>query len=69
MTNKNGMVVSTPGHKPFPMILLECALDHAGALAFARSIWPRCTVDARHVDAVAYPYLVALAHIEFRRVA
>ncbi|UZS65584.1 hypothetical protein [Pseudomonas syringae] len=44
MTKKNWMVI-TPGHKPFPMILLESALDHAGALAFARSIWPRCTVE------------------------
>lgn len=44
MTKKNWMV-TTPGHKPFPMILLETALDHAGALAFARSIWPRCTVE------------------------
>ncbi|KPC32539.1 Uncharacterized protein ABJ99_4562 [Pseudomonas syringae pv. cilantro] len=38
-------MVTTPGHKPFPMILLECALDQAGALAFARSIWSRCTVE------------------------
>ncbi|AAZ35887.1 hypothetical protein PSPPH_2155 [Pseudomonas savastanoi pv. phaseolicola 1448A] len=28
-------------------------------------IWQR----THYVDAVAYPYLVALAHIEFRRVA
>ncbi|MDF5774088.1 hypothetical protein [Pseudomonas syringae] len=44
MTKKNWMVM-TPGHKPFPMILLECDLDHAGALDFARSTWPRCTVE------------------------
>jgi len=44
MTKKN-WYVTTPGHKPFPMILLESALDQAGALAFARSIWPRCTVE------------------------
>ena len=44
MTKKN-WYVTTPGYKPFPMILLECALDHEGALAFARSIWPQCTVE------------------------
>ncbi|KPW43756.1 hypothetical protein ALO95_100866 [Pseudomonas syringae pv. antirrhini] len=44
MTKKN-WTVTTPGYEPFPMILLECALDHTGALAFARSIWPRCTVE------------------------
>ncbi|MFA1013290.1 hypothetical protein ALP22_00245 [Pseudomonas coronafaciens pv. porri] len=44
MTKKHWMVTA-PGYKPFPMILLEFALDDAGALAFARSIWPRCTVE------------------------
>jgi hypothetical protein len=44
MTKKNWQV-TTPGYKPFPMILLECALDHDGALAFARSTWPNCTVE------------------------
>jgi hypothetical protein len=43
MTKKN-WYVTAPGYKPFPMILLDEALDHAGALAFARSIWPECTI-------------------------
>jgi len=44
MTKKNWSI-STPGYAPFPMLLLEEALDHAGALAWARSIWPLCTVE------------------------
>jgi hypothetical protein len=44
MTKKN-WYATTPGYKPFPMILLDEALDHAGALAFARCIWPACSVD------------------------
>lgn len=44
MTKKNWSI-TTPGYKPFPMILMQEALDHAGALEFARSIWPECTVE------------------------
>lgn len=43
MTKKNWLITA-PGYKPFPMILLDEALDHAGALAFARCIWPECTI-------------------------
>lgn len=43
MTKKN-WYVTAPGYKPFPMILLDEALDHAGALAFARCIWTECTI-------------------------
>ncbi|WP_397448145.1 hypothetical protein [Pseudomonas sp. NA-150] len=42
---KKNWAVTTPGHAPFPMILLHEALDHAGALAFARCIWPNCTIE------------------------
>lgn len=35
---KKSWRVTTPGYKPFPMILLEEALDHAVALEFARSL-------------------------------
>jgi len=44
MAKKNWQVI-TSGYKPFPMILLEGPLDHAGALALARSIWPGCSVE------------------------
>lgn len=44
MTKKNWMV-TIPGHQPFPITLVDEALDHAGALAFARSIWSRCSVE------------------------
>lgn len=36
--------VSVPGYPPFPMIMQEDH-DHAEALAFARGIWPTCTVE------------------------
>ena len=41
---KKSWVVTAPGYKPFPMILLSQAMDHVSALAFARSIWPSCTI-------------------------
>ena len=44
MTKKNWSI-TTPSYKPFPMILLSQAMDHVSALAFARSIWPLCTVE------------------------
>lgn len=44
MTKKNWSV-STRGYAPFPMLTLDKALDHAEALAWARSIWPQCTVE------------------------
>lgn len=44
MTKRN-WYVTTPGHGTFPMILLSQAMDHETALAFARSIWPQCTVE------------------------
>jgi len=44
MTKRN-WYVTTPGYKPFPMILLSQAMDHVSALAFARSIWPVCEVS------------------------
>jgi len=44
MTKKNWQITA-PGYKPFPMILLHEALDHAEALAFARTIWPTCTIE------------------------
>ena len=42
---KKSWVVTAPGYKPFPMILLSQAMDHVSALAFARSIWRECTVE------------------------
>jgi hypothetical protein len=42
---KKNWSVTTPGYKPFPMILLEEAMDHERALAFARCIWPLATVE------------------------
>jgi len=45
VARKKNWAVTTPGYKPFPMILMDEALDHAGALAFARSIWPSCTIE------------------------
>lgn len=45
VARKKNWAVTTPDRKPFPMIMLDEAMDHAGALAWARSIWPECTVD------------------------
>lgn len=42
---KKSWVVTAPGYKPFPMILLSQAMDHVSALALARSIWPICEVS------------------------
>jgi hypothetical protein len=42
---KKNWTITTPGYRPFPMILLEEALDYGRALAFARSIWPRCDIN------------------------
>jgi len=42
---KKNWSVTTPGHKPFPMIMLEEAMDHEHALAFARSICPLATIE------------------------
>lgn len=39
MTKKN-WTVTAPGYRPFPMIMLEEAMDHEHALEFARCIWP-----------------------------
>ncbi len=36
----------TVGARRFSMVLLEQALDHAGALREARLIWPACEVAA-----------------------
>ena len=44
MTKRN-WYVTTPGYKPFPMILLSQAMNHVSALAFARSIWSECIVE------------------------
>jgi hypothetical protein len=44
MTKRNWSV-SVAGYKPFPMLTLDGALSHADALAFARSIWPLCTIE------------------------
>nr|DAM47939.1 MAG TPA: hypothetical protein [Caudoviricetes sp.] len=41
MTKKNWSI-STSGHALCPMLTLDDALDHAGALAWARCIWPTC---------------------------
>ena len=45
VARKKNWSITTPGYKPFPMILMDEALDHAGALAFARSIWPLATIE------------------------
>ena len=45
VAHKKNWYITTPGYKPFPMILMDEALDHAGALAFARSIWPLATIE------------------------
>ncbi|QHE96852.1 hypothetical protein LCG56_26880 [Pseudomonas cannabina pv. alisalensis] len=42
---KKNWLIHAPGYKQFPMIILDGPLDHDGALAFARTIWPRCTVE------------------------
>lgn len=42
---KKNWTITTPAYKPFPMILLEEALNHAGALALARGIWLHCAVE------------------------
>jgi len=44
VARKKNWSVTTAGSKPFPMIMPEDA-DHAGALAFARSIWPLATIE------------------------
>lgn len=41
---KRCWTVTTPGYRPFQMVLLDGLLDHAGALREARSIWPNCEV-------------------------
>ncbi|MGV8917823.1 MAG: hypothetical protein ACOH2R_08495 [Pseudomonas sp.] len=45
VARKKNWQVTTPGYAPFPMILLEEAMDHEHALAFARSIWPMATIE------------------------
>lgn len=45
VARKKNWSITTPGYKPFPMILMDEPLDHAGALEFARSIWPGCTIE------------------------
>jgi len=42
---KKNWTITTPGYRPFPMILLEEALDYGKALAFARSIWPLAVIE------------------------
>lgn len=42
---KKNWTITTPNYKPFPMILLEEALDHEHALALAQSIWPLATIE------------------------
>ncbi|QZA71313.1 hypothetical protein AH02_44 [Pseudomonas phage AH02] len=42
--NKRNWTVIVPGWRPFQMVLLDGALDHAGALAEARCIWPNANV-------------------------
>lgn len=44
MTKRNWSV-SVKGFKPFPMLALDQALSYDEALAFARSVWPLCTVE------------------------
>lgn len=42
---KKNWLIHAPGYKPFPMILMDGPLDHEGAMAFARTIWPLCSVE------------------------
>jgi hypothetical protein len=42
---KRTWTVRVKGYRPFSMVLLDGELDHAGALAEARSIWPACEVS------------------------
>lgn len=41
---KRVWTISVPGYRPFSMVLMEGALDHAGALREARLTWPDCEV-------------------------
>lgn len=46
MSNKKrNWIVAVPGHKPFPMVVMDGPLTQAEALAEARAIWPLCTVS------------------------
>lgn len=42
---KRNWTIHIAGWQPFQMVLLDGALDHAGALADARVIWPNATVS------------------------
>lgn len=42
---KRTWTVHVKGYRTFSMVLLDGELDHAGALAEARSIWPTCEVS------------------------
>lgn len=41
---KRTWTIRVEGYPPFQMVLLDGALDHAGALREARGIWPTCEV-------------------------
>jgi hypothetical protein len=45
VARKKNWAVTTPDRRPFPMILMDEAMDHERALAHARCIWPACTVE------------------------
>lgn len=42
---KRNWIVHVPGHKPFPMVVMDGPLTQSEALAEARAIWPLCTVS------------------------
>jgi hypothetical protein len=42
---KRTWTIIVAGYRPFQMVLLDGELDHAGALAAARVIWPNAKVS------------------------
>jgi hypothetical protein len=42
---KKNWTITTQNYKPFPMIILQEAMDYEHALALARSIWPLATIE------------------------
>ena len=42
---KRNWIVQVPGHKPFPIVVMDGPLTQSEALIEARKIWPNCSVS------------------------
>lgn len=42
---KRNWIVEVPGHKPFPMVVMDGQLTQSEALIEARKIWHNCSVS------------------------